>query len=191
MLRYELTPNNAGFILWGDSEALNELHELIHYIVDESPLIKVKDGFMLSLAYDIRKAREGNRLLWPLVLVQSSILRNSMGYIQTDKNQLSVMYAFEYLIESALTESERTTSNDIMLTVKYASDSDFNFIEDNIDSRCCYFISLSPEQRKKQLISIVRSFHSLWGKYAREKQDIKMLNEMNNTSWVWPDNINW
>ncbi|MFT1011978.1 MULTISPECIES: DUF6904 family protein, partial [Enterobacteriaceae] len=28
MLRYELTPNNAGFILWGDSEALNELHEL-------------------------------------------------------------------------------------------------------------------------------------------------------------------
>ncbi|MDW1226350.1 DUF6904 family protein, partial [Klebsiella pneumoniae] len=87
-------------------------------------------------------------------------------------------YAFEYLIESALTESERTTSNDIMLTVKYASDSDFNFIEDNIDSRCCYFISLSPEQRKKQLISIVRSFHSLWGKYAREKQDIKMLNEM-------------
>ncbi|HBU3487572.1 TPA: hypothetical protein MCW23_006037, partial [Klebsiella pneumoniae] len=94
MLRYELTPNNAGFILWGDSEALNELHELIHYIVDESPLIKVKDGFMLSLAYDIRKAREGNRrveqhqydqhdtyklygveLLWPLVLVQSSILR--------------------------------------------------------------------------------------------------------------------
>uniref|UniRef100_UPI0040553DEF DUF6904 family protein n=1 Tax=Citrobacter portucalensis TaxID=1639133 RepID=UPI0040553DEF len=77
------------------------------------------------------------------------------------------------------------------LTVKYASDSDFNFIEDNIDSRCCYFISLSPEQRKKQLISIVRSFHSLWGKYAREKQDIKMLNEMNNTSWVWPDNINW
>lgn len=47
MLRYELTPNNAGFILWGDSEALNELHELIHYIVDESPLIKVKDGFML------------------------------------------------------------------------------------------------------------------------------------------------
>ncbi|STV60953.1 Uncharacterised protein [Klebsiella pneumoniae] len=210
MLRYELTPNNAGFILWGDSEALNELHELIHYIVDESPLIKVKDGFMLSLAMIFVKHGKvivvlsnismikhdtyklyGVELLWPLVLVQSSILRNSMGYIQTDKNQLSVMYAFEYLIESALTESERTTSNDIMLTVKYASDSDFNFIEDNIDSRCCYFISLSPEQRKKQLISIVRSFHSLWGKYAREKQDIKMLNEMNNTSWVWPDNINW
>lgn len=50
---------------------------------------------------------------------------------------------------------------------------------------------LRSKEKKKQLISIVRSFHSLWGKYAREKQDIKMLNEMNNTSWVWPDNINW
>ena len=207
MLRYELTPNNAGFILWGDSEALNELHELIHYIVDESPLIKVKDGFMLSLAYDIRKAREGNRRveqhqydqhdtyklygvfygLWSGTVLNTQKLN---GLYSDRQNQLSVMYAFEYLIESALTESERTTSNDIMLTVKYASDSDFNFIEDNIDSRCCYFISLSGA-KKKQLISIVRSFHSLWGKYAREKQDIKMLNEMNNTSWVWPDNINW
>jgi hypothetical protein len=121
-------------------------------------------------------------------LVQSSILRNSMGYIQTDKNQLSVMYAFEYLIESALTESERTTSNDIMLTVKYASDSDFNFIEDNIDSRCCYFISLSPNKKN---VNQYCSFFSFIMGNAREKQDIKMLNEMNNTSWVWPDNINW
>ena len=36
MLRYELTPNN-GFYTVGDLEALNELHELIHYIVDEKP----------------------------------------------------------------------------------------------------------------------------------------------------------
>jgi hypothetical protein len=75
---------------------------------------------MLSLAYDIRKAREGNRrveqhqydqhdtyklygveLLWPLVLVQSSILRTQWLYSDR-QNQLSVMYAFEYLIESAL-----------------------------------------------------------------------------------------
>jgi hypothetical protein len=64
----------------------------------------IKEGIYVIPAYDIRKAREGNRrveqhqydqhdtyklygveLLWPLVLVQSSILRNSMGYIQTDK----------------------------------------------------------------------------------------------------------
>ncbi|EGC7113125.1 hypothetical protein H9T43_002302 [Salmonella enterica] len=210
MLRYELTPNNAGFVLWGDSEALGELHQLIHYIVDESPLVRVKDGFMLSLAYDIRKAREGYRqveqyqheyhdtyklygvkLLWPLVLIQSSILRNAMGYIPTDKNQLSVMYGFEYLLELALKESNPIISDDIMQIARYTSGSDFNFIEDNIDSRCCYFINLSPAQRKKQLASIIHSFDSLWGKYTREKQDIKMLNEMNSTIWDWPEDINW
>jgi hypothetical protein len=45
--------------------------------------------------------------------------------------------------------------------------------------------------KKKAVNQYCSFFHSLWGKYAREKQDIKMLNEMNNTSWVWPDNINW
>ena len=57
MLRYELTPNNTGFYTVGRFKALNELHELIHYIVDENPLIKVKDGFMLSRLH-IRKARK-------------------------------------------------------------------------------------------------------------------------------------
>ena len=210
MLRYELTPNNAGFVLWGDAEALDELHQLIHFIVDESPMVEVKDGFMLSLAYDIRKAREGCRkvqqyqhevndtyklygveLLWPLVLIQSAILRHSIGYMLTDKNQLSVMYAFEYLIEIALKESIPLISGDIIQIAKSASNSDFRFIEDNIDSRCCYFISLPPEQRKKQLASVLRSFDSLWGKYAQERQDINMLNEMNHSVWEWPDDIKW
>jgi hypothetical protein len=121
MFRFELTPNNGGIVLWGDTASLNELYECIHYIVDESPLIKNKDGFMLALAYDIRKAREGQRktdkylydysetyqlygveLLWPLVLLQAAILRGSMSYIETDKATLSVMYAFEFVIESAM-----------------------------------------------------------------------------------------
>nr|QTX14826.1 hypothetical protein [Klebsiella pneumoniae] len=93
---------------------------------------------MLSLAYDIRKAREGNRRveqhqydqhdtykLYGVELFMASgpgTVLNTQKlnglYSDRQKNQLSVMYAFEYLIESALTESERTTSNDIMLTVK-------------------------------------------------------------------------
>ena len=51
MFRFELTPNNGGIVFWGDSASMNELYEFIHYIVDESPLIKNKEGFMLALAY--------------------------------------------------------------------------------------------------------------------------------------------
>ena len=52
-------------------------------------------------------------------------------------------------------------------------------------------LSAYLRSKKKQLISIVRSFIHYGVSMPREKQDIKMLNEMNNTSWVWPDNINW
>ena len=85
------------------------------------------------------------------------------GLYSDRQNQLSVMYALNTWIESALTESERTTSNDIMLTVKYASDSDFNFIEDNIDSRCCYFISLSPSKEKKAVNQYCSFFSFIMG----------------------------
>jgi len=96
MFRFELTPNNAGIVFWGDTASLDKLHQCIHFIVEESPLITVKDGFMLSLAYDLRKARDGCHqakqyqyedrdtyqlygveLLWPLVLLQTAILRSS------------------------------------------------------------------------------------------------------------------
>ncbi|EHP4170959.1 hypothetical protein KO950_000801 [Salmonella enterica] len=210
MLRYELTPNNAGFVLWGDSEALDELHQLIHFLVDESPLIEGKDGFMLSLAYDIRKAREGCRrteqyeyeghdtyniygveLLWPLILIQLALFRRSMAYIEVNKKQLSLMYSFEHILEAALKKLMPESWEDLIRTAKCASDSDFRSIESNLDSRCCYFANLHPELRNKQLRNILCSFDPLWGKYVREAQDIKVLNEMNNTIWDWPENINW
>lgn len=164
MLRYELTPNNAGFVLWGDSEALDELHQLIHFLVDESPLIEGKDGFMLSLAYDIRKAREGCRrteqyeyeghdtyniygveLLWPLILIQLALFRRSMAYIEVNKKQLSLMYSFEHILEAALKKLMPESWEDLIRTAKCASDSDFRSIESNLDSRCCYFANLQPK----------------------------------------------
>lgn len=210
MLRFELTPNNGGIVLWGDTASLNELYELVHYIVDESPLIKNKEGFMLALAYDIRKAREGQRrtdeylydysetyqlygveLLWPLVLLQTAILRTSMSYIETDKAQLSVMYAFEFVLESALRQLVPERFEDVIKIVKNASNSDFDWLEDNIDSRCCYFIKLSSKDRKEKLDKILCSFDEFWVKFTKDKQDIKMLNMITNSDRDWPADIIW
>ena len=101
------------------------------------------------------------------------------------------MYSFEHILESALKELMPENWEDLIRLAKFSSDSDFKSIEDSIDSRCCYFVNLQPELRKKQLRNILCSFDPLWGKYVREEQDIKMLNEMNNTVWDWPENINW
>ncbi len=210
MFRFELTPNNGGIVLWGDTASLNELYELIHYIVDESPLIKNKDGFMLALAYDIRKAREGQRrtdeylydhsetyqlygveLLWPLVLLQAAIIRSSMSYIETDKAMLSVMYAFEFVLESALKQLVPDRFEDVIKTAKNASNSDFDWLEDNIDSRCCYFINLSSKDRKEKLDKILCSFDEYWINYTKDKQDIKMLSMITNTGRDWPADMIW
>ncbi|MFD3242178.1 hypothetical protein ACE2AK_23930 [Rahnella perminowiae] len=78
MLRYELTPNNAGFVLWGDAGALDELHQLIHFTVDERPLIKVKDGLWLMIF-----VKPGRVAVWLI-----SISTNIMIYINCMVNGL-------------------------------------------------------------------------------------------------------
>lgn len=52
------------------------------------------------------------------------------------------------------------------------------FIEDSIDSRCRYFVDLSPAQRKKQQDSILLTCDSLWRQFSCEEQDIEMLNKL-------------
>lgn len=61
MLEFKLTPHHAGVALWGDYAALDKLHEFIHRIVEGSVYIEDKEGFVLRLAYDVRKAFEGQR----------------------------------------------------------------------------------------------------------------------------------
>ncbi|WP_329099979.1 DUF6904 family protein [Pseudomonas aeruginosa] len=61
MLEYKLTPHHAGVALWGDFAALDKLHEFIHHVVEESVYIEDKEGFVLGLAYDVRKAFQGQR----------------------------------------------------------------------------------------------------------------------------------
>lgn len=42
-----------------------------------------------------------------------------MGYIQTNKNMLSVMYAFEYLLEMALKELNSIIPDDVILCFRF------------------------------------------------------------------------
>ena len=99
MLEFELTRHHTGLILWGDYWSLERLHELIHEIAAESPVIEDKEGLVLGLAYDVRKAFEGQRrqakrkhhtdtckiygveILWPVVLVQVGLLRQAMAFV--------------------------------------------------------------------------------------------------------------
>jgi hypothetical protein len=62
MFSYKALKNAAGIALFSDYLSLRQANKIIHDVNERSPLIRAKDGFFLGLAYDLRKAYEGQRL---------------------------------------------------------------------------------------------------------------------------------
>src|SRR5947199_9873760 len=109
MLTYEPLKNCAGIALFGDYLSLRRVHEIVHDVNGRSTIIRDKEGFFLGLAYDIRKASEGQRrprqrdgaqpqggrrfgveFLWPTILVQCRRLRDTVAYMDHCKEPAAV-----------------------------------------------------------------------------------------------------
>jgi hypothetical protein len=124
MFSFELLKNHAGVLLCGDFYLLNQLHEVVHEVNNRSPIITDKEeGAFLGLAYDVRKAFQGERrvieppkafksigvrygveILWPVLLVQARWLRGSLGYMDSTKRQQAISFALEAVIQDAVRE---------------------------------------------------------------------------------------
>jgi hypothetical protein len=137
MLEYRLTPHHAGIALWGDGAALSRLHEFVHHVVAESPYIEDKEGFVLGLAYDVRKAFQGQRsqdhrafsendrchiygveILWPMLLVQVGMLRQAMAFIPTNKLDQAIMFELEHVVESAVRTAMPVTADEVIHRIR-------------------------------------------------------------------------
>jgi hypothetical protein len=92
MLSCEIIEEHEGLRLLGSSDDLRGLHAILCDVNERSPVIVDKEGVFLALAYDVRKAHEGQRLirkarkhhphsgptlgvdiLWPTILIQSRL----------------------------------------------------------------------------------------------------------------------
>jgi len=88
----------------GSAESLREVHTLLPDVNERNVIIRDKEGFFLALAYDVRKAYEGQGtkrkprrevlhagpmlgvdILWPTLLVQARMLRASLGFMDSSK----------------------------------------------------------------------------------------------------------
>lgn len=130
MLNYKLTPNHAGLALWGDYATLDQLYEFVHKVVAESSAIGDKEGFILSLAYDVRKAMQGARskshvddsggrhkvfgveILWPVILVQAGVLRHAMASMPTNRLDQATMFGLEHVVGLAACAAMPGTDGD-------------------------------------------------------------------------------
>jgi len=121
MLAFELIGRHEGLRILSHTDILREFHDILHDVNERSPLIADKEGVFLALAYDVRKAYEGQRIvrksaksdpygvtrvgvdiLWPTILVQCRMLRSALGFIDTTKRRQAFAYALEAIVEEGL-----------------------------------------------------------------------------------------
>lgn len=119
MLQAKSTKKGTGIKLLGHRDDLESLHETLHFLCGETEAEIDRHEHALSLAYEVRKAFEGQRLhsnnndgeqlfgtqlTWPHVLFYASYFRQLAGYRPTNKEHQANLARLEYCIESALVE---------------------------------------------------------------------------------------
>lgn len=180
MLTYQLLKNNAGVMLVGDYLTLKSFHAVIHEINDNCPIIKDKEGFFLGAAYEIRKAfdglraeikppehypeigpRFGAKILWPVLLLHSRMMRVYMGFMPTTSNQQAHVYAYESVIEEAIGTAFPAESRDLVdawMRINPAHP----WAENKIDSRGAIFCSWGKSERRKMLQGLLESLNPMY-----------------------------
>jgi hypothetical protein len=185
MLEFKLTKRHAGLALWGDYAALHRAYEFVHRAVAESPVIEDEEGFVLGLAYDLRKAFEGQRskarrshadgdscriygveILWPVILVQAALLRQAMAFMPTTRLEQSVIYELEYVVESALRSATPGRADEILRWTQRIGGAPYAHLDAVLDSRCRYFIERPAAKRLECLLPLMETLDPMYGIWA-------------------------
>ncbi|WP_312414352.1 DUF6904 family protein [Shinella sp.] len=183
MLSYSLLKNHAGILLVGDYTSLTWLHEVVHDVNDRSPLVVDKEGSFLGLAYDVRKAferqreviqppkhfeeigvRYGVQILWPVLLLQQRLLRQSLAFLSHTAKTQSITYALEAIIEDALREDFGAQA-ERMIDLWQRLDPAQPEVFDLIDSRGGIFCSWTKAQRKAGFAQLLSSFDPMYDRF--------------------------
>jgi len=128
MLYATPTKRGTGLQLFGHRDDLENLHETLHFLCGGAEGEIDRHEHALSLAYEIRKAFEGQReqidseygtmfgtrLTWPHVIFYTSYFRQLAGFRSTNKEHQSNLARLEYCVESALLEYEPKTGLEVV-----------------------------------------------------------------------------
>ncbi len=211
MLSHSLLKNHAGILLVGDYTSLTWLHEVVHDVNERSPIVKDKEGSFLGLAYDVRKAYErqrevikppkhieeigvryGVQILWPVLMLQQRLLRQSLAFLNHTAKTQTIAYALEAVIEDALREDFGAQAGHIIDLWQRLDPAQPEVFE-MIDSRGAIFSSWTKAQRKAGFAQLLSSFDPMYDRLY----DIRLKNGEKNlispgefAAWEnaeWPD----
>ncbi|MDA5639594.1 MULTISPECIES: DUF6904 family protein [Agrobacterium] len=209
MLSYTLLKNHAGILLVGDYMSLTWLHEVVHDVNDRSPLVVDKEGSFLGLAYDVRKAferqreviqppkhfeeigvRYGVQILWPVLMLQQRLLRQSLAFLNHTAKTQAITYALEAVIEDALREDFGAQAENIIALwqrLNPAQSQVFNMM----NSRGGIFCSWTKAQRKSGFAQLLSSFDPMYDRFYAMRLKNGERNLISPAEFAAWDNAEW
>lgn len=183
MLYATPTKKGTGMELFGHRDDLENLHETLHFLCGESEGELDRNEHALSLAYEIRKAFEGQReqrnseygelfgtrLTWPHVIFYTSYFRQLAGYRSTNKEHLSNLARLEHCVESALVEYDPKAGLEVISTYPAIGAIPPNFYDDYISDVIYSFLydSGSGKMRFRRLPVLIRSLYPMSPEYRQ------------------------
>ncbi len=211
MLTFEPCENNGGFIFWGDYSSLDEVHKFLMDLSENSTQLD-SEGLIPSLAYDLRKAYEGQReskretiwedeitiygveQVWPTFIAILALCRGSLAYFPSSRLDQSIIYRLEALFVEAVTSAMPKVSENVIKAYEVVSVESESSISELIDSRVPYFLCLTKSEREIQLHQIINSMCKLTVELCKKfKKPIcgnRLPEELEQYSWESvPDNI--
>ena len=209
MLSYSLLKNHAGILLVGDYTSLVALHEVVHDVNERSPIVKDKEGSFLGLAYDVRKAYErqreviqppkhieeigvryGVQILWPVLMLQQRLLRQSLAFLNHTAKTQTIAYALEAVIEDALREDFGAQAGHI-IDLWQRLDPAQSEVFDMIDSRGAIFCSWTKAQRKAGFAQLLSSFDPMYDRFYAMRLENGEKNLISPTEFAGWENAEW
>lgn len=183
MLRAAPTKKGTGLTLFGHMDDLEGLHETIHF------LCKVSGGgpdvheHALSVAYEIRKAFEGQRevlefesgtqlgarFVWPHIVFYTSYFRQLAAYCPTNKAHQSNLTRLEYCVESSLVEYDPRVGAEVVSSYPLIGATGPDFLDSYVSDVTYSYLygGGSGKMRFRRLPALIRSM-APWSPEYRE-----------------------
>jgi hypothetical protein len=214
MLTSAPTKYGAGITFYGDFYDLSAVHETIHKIAGQSWVEEGFGDYMLGLAYEIRKALEGQRekrtfgmdaldkvkyrgcsILWPHVLTQIGMIRCFAAYRTTDHKDQACLYLLEDCAITSLLAFDGNVGKQCAEWLVRFRPFPNNYLFSFISNVCCrrFLFEVPEKQRFSELPNVLRmidSFSEEYRSYAQQiaKASKKLKADPNNitSSEEWP-----
>ncbi|PHR56294.1 MAG: hypothetical protein COA43_14135 [Robiginitomaculum sp.] len=184
MLFAELSKNHGAIGIWGTTYDLGALHDLIHRTTsDDAPFTIEVGDWIIGFAYEIRKAREDQRLsdnikdfhdndipyygceiLLPYWCMYLGAVRSAAKFITITADEQSLLWKLEALTRGAL--SKHLSADDLENLIQYSYCFDARHLKNVIEPSCwatAYFINFSKKKRLQELVGIIKDLNpTLW-----------------------------